>query len=213
MGFGATAKIPVKPDLAVLGSVASIEAPAKSQKEGSPFYNVELGLKPLKPTGREASFWLNFIPQFFTGNFDLQPFADAEPKTPASSIYYTYKNNIYQPGGIDKKTGKARSDRGALRILAGDEAWAALGETFGGFTVDNPPSVDSIGQALAAALKGRQVGYVLVQQKDEDGELQERYSVDYFFPATRDAVDEITKSARSPKRKRKLVLTWEAPAA
>ena len=212
MAFGTVAKIPVKPDLAVLGVVETIEPLKKSEKENSPFYSAELGLKAQGAAGRDTRFWLSCIPQFFTKDFEPDQFADSPPKSPGSAIYHVYKNNIIAGGGKDAKTGKPKPDRGALRLIAGAD-FEKLVEFSTGYTTAEPPSIEKLSQILQAVLKNRVIGYVLKQDKDEDGELQERYSVDYFFPVTKDTVDELTKSARSPKRKRKLVLTWEKEAA
>ena len=216
MPFGTEAAIPVRPDLAVIGTIKTVKNFEKSKKPNSPFYSAELEIEHSSkcPGGRDASYYLTLIPEFCTDDFDqqLQTLANAGKGTPASALYFVYSSNIAKTGGKDKE-GNQKPGRGALQVILQAD-FEKLGEVFAQFKVATPPSIEQLNQVFQKLLTGRNVGYVLRQRKEDDGEtLMDSYEVSYFFPATSAGIEGIKTSAGSKRRKSPLVLTWEQQGA
>lgn len=216
-GSGTEAKVPVRPDLAVIGFVKSL-APFK-KSETSVLYSGELELAASTPGGRDAAYYMSIVPEFFTEDFDkgLDALAAAPPKTPQSSLHWGYRTNVWATRKIKEKGKEDRKIQiAALPLLAGTEGYAGIAAFSNKFKVATPPTLDAVHAEISKAIirkdaKGNHVpiGYVLQQDKDEDDELLDRYKVAYFFTADAEGLTQLTKSRDSKRRKKPLVFTWE----
>lgn len=227
MGFGTPPKVLEKPDLAVLGSVESF-GKFNLSESGSGTYVSEVELKASSkcPGGRDATFYLSILPEFFTADFDEKKLPEyaAEANrlkkgesSPGKSRFYGYKNGVAQSsyrsfiqaasGSEIVWTGEGKKKDSEVRV---SQVLAALGEVFNAFTLENPPTLEKVYEVLTKALTNRPIIYVLKQRVDDNGELQEGYNVDGFYAATKDGIAAVTKSAGSKKRKKPLILTWVA---
>ena len=182
MAFGTPATTPTKPRLVCLGTVEKVGEPKLTEK--GVYFRLPIEIKGVG-NGRDTRFGLLYAKHWLEPNFDPEKENDGTDAGRKRQIVY-YNN-------IANKTGKA-----ALQVLAG-EKFDAMADHIQA----NSHSPTDVAQAIAGAIVGQAVGYVLKQGKDEDGDLTDFYEVQRFFAATEENI------ARQAKKNAKdYVVTW-----
>ncbi len=182
-----------KPDLFCLGSIKAVGDAYTSAKGVYEVLPIEI---EGKFAGRDATFYLIYLNEFFSPTFDPNELLGS----PEGEKFY----GVYQKHVADKK------GRATLQVIAG-ENFDTIAEELGKL---EEPTAKDITQILRSNLVGNEVGYVLQQgtEKDDEGnvELTDRYNVQYFFAASDEGIGAMEKAAKNPKRRRgNAVVTWD----
>jgi hypothetical protein len=196
--------VDAKPDLACIGTVTKV-GDAKLSKKGV-YSVIALELKGQRAAFNATAFFI-YRPEWFRTDFDPKTeIEDVTAELEDGSVVTTTRAQLMRQYCQRIQDKKNTSELEAL--MAGKpNGFAKLGEAFDGLTTE--PTTEGVGQILKEHLSGAEVGYVLTQRKDEDGELMEQYNVQKFFPATDDGIEGMLRSASSSKRTRPIVITWD----
>jgi len=186
-----------KPDLACLGVVRDVGEPRETERGRYWMLPIEIQ----SPQAPDGTFFFLFQPRWFRSDFDPQLLREEDQQiqeeakrlgeTPPGSQYGMYCRYIAyerQPA--------------ALQILAGED-FNKLAAAFDQIPPDQV-TPDLIREVLRESLVGKEVGYILRQRRDRDGQLTDFYGVDRLFPAQ----DYKRYEQPSSRRRRPLIVTW-----
>ena len=182
--------VPAMPDLACIGMVAKVGDVKLSEK--GVYHVLPIEIKG-KFSAKDGTFFFLFEPRWFNADFDPQVMLD-EGKDGVT------KYSLYRRMVADAKKPST------LQVVLG-EAFAEVASEFDGI---GEPSAEQVADVIRRHSQGNEVGYVMYQRTDEDGELMEQYNIKYFFPLDDESLKSMQETAASPKRKRgPLVVTWD----
>ena len=175
------------PDLACIGLVKRVGEVYLSEK--GVYHVLPLEIEA-KFGGRDGVFFYIFEPRWFGKNFDPETLLREEKKGTKYSMYRRSVNDEKRPS--------------ILACLVGDKFPEVAAE------LDAIDEVDEkhVEELIRKYATGNDVGYIMVQRKDEEKNLMEQYNIQRFFPLTDEELQKVTEQAKG-KRRQPLVVTLD----
>ena len=193
--------VPSMPDLACIGMIKKVGEVRLSNK--GVYHVLPIEIEGTRG-GKNGTYFFLFQPRWFEPNFDpavllaedeaIRQEVDEFGKKKNSSLYTMYRRYIADEKNVS-----------VLQALAGDN-WDAMAEAFDRQSNSDPKTIEGI---LREYLTGNEVVYTMTQRTEDDGSLMDQYNISRFYPATEEGLKAVMESAKSSRRKRPLVITWD----